>query len=348
MRVLLIKTSSLGDIIHTFPALSDARKQLPEIEFDWVVEEAFAELPHWHPAVRRVIPIAWRRWRKTLWRAQTWQQMKQFRRQLLAREYDAVIDAQGLLKSALISRLLDNKRYGLDKDSAREAWASYCYDHPIAVARGQHAVLRLRQLFARIFHYAVDEPLNYGISQFFTRQSAIRTVEKARLGVLFFHATTWQSKHWPLLYWQQLAALITANGYQVWLPWGNAGEYQNAQFIANRQPQVIVLPRQSLTQLAQKIAQSSACVAVDTGLAQLAAALGKPQLSLFGATRPVLTRPYGASQEYLKVKTDCAGCLKKHCSLQKIDRDGNTIQPMCYADITPQQVWEKLQEILDR
>ena len=120
MRVLIVKMSSLGDVIHTLPALTDAAEAIPGIKFDWVVEEAFAEIPAWHPAVDRVIPIALRRWRKTPWRSFGGPQWKKFRAQLDRHHYDAVIDPQGLLKSAFVSRLVRAPRFGMDKNSARE------------------------------------------------------------------------------------------------------------------------------------------------------------------------------------------------------------------------------------
>ena len=124
MRVLIVKTSSLGDIVHTFPALTDAANAIEDIQFDWVVEEGFVQMPAWHPAVDQVIPNAMRRWRRALWKTWLMGDWKRFVKRLQARHYDVVIDAQGLIKSALITRKALGSKHGLDKQSAREALAS--------------------------------------------------------------------------------------------------------------------------------------------------------------------------------------------------------------------------------
>ncbi|HIQ53746.1 MAG TPA: lipopolysaccharide heptosyltransferase I, partial [Pseudomonas pachastrellae] len=146
MRVLLIKTSSLGDVIHTLPALTDAARAIPGIRFDWVVEEGFAEIPSWHPAVDAVIPVAIRRWRKKPLQAVRSGEWGNFKRRLRETQYDLVIDAQGLLKSAWLTRYARAEVVGLDKSSAREPLAARFYQRRLAVAWGQHAVERTRQL----------------------------------------------------------------------------------------------------------------------------------------------------------------------------------------------------------
>lgn len=146
MRVLLIKTSSLGDVVHTLPALTDAARAIPGIKFDWVVEEGFAEIPTWHPAVGKVVPVAIRRWRKNLWQTIKSGEWRRFKQSVRAEKYDLVIDAQGLLKSAWLTRYVKAPVAGLDKNSAREPLAARFYSRRLAVARGQHAVERVRQL----------------------------------------------------------------------------------------------------------------------------------------------------------------------------------------------------------
>lgn len=164
MRVLIIKTSSLGDVIHTLPALTDAAHAIPGIRFDWVVEEGFAEIPSWHPAVDQVIPVAIRRWRKNLWQTIKSGEWKAFKQRVRERKYDLVIDAQGLVKSAWLTRYVKAPVAGLDRYSAREGWASRFYDRRLSVATGQHAVERVRQLFAMALAYDLPEGIgNYGL-----------------------------------------------------------------------------------------------------------------------------------------------------------------------------------------
>ena len=302
MRVLLVKTSSLGDVIHALPALTDAARAIPGITFDWVVEEGFAEIPTWHPSVGNVIPVAIRRWRKNLWETIKSGEWRRFKQRLRAEKYDLVIDAQGLLKSAWLTRYVKAPVAGFDRDSAREPLASRFYQRRLAVARGQHAVERLRQLFAVALGYDLPKGLgDYGLD-------VDRLVELPRQKpfVLFLHGTTWDTKHWPEVYWRDLAIRMGHLGVQVRLPWGNPAEKARAERIARELPHVVVLPKLNLAGVAKVLAGASACVAVDTGLGHLAAALDVPTISLFGPTNPGLTGAYGKSQIHLASDFPCA------------------------------------------
>jgi len=168
MRILIVKMSSMGDIIHTLPALTDAGLAIPGITFDWVVEEHFAEIPRWHPLVNQVIPVALRRWRKSFAKPKTWQEWVTFRNTVRATKYDFIIDAQGLLKSALVAWNARGKRRGFNKQSARESWAALFYQQTFFVAKKQHAISRLRQLFSQILGYRVPTTIpDYGIDRAF-------------------------------------------------------------------------------------------------------------------------------------------------------------------------------------
>ncbi len=154
MRVLVVKTSSMGDVLHTLPALTDAMQAMPDIRFDWVVEEGFAQIPSWHPAVERVLPVAIRRWRKAWFSAPISAERRAFRDALRAVRYDAVIDAQGLVKSAaLVTRLARGIKHGMDWQTAREPLASLFYNRRHPIAKAQHAVERTRELFAKSLGY---------------------------------------------------------------------------------------------------------------------------------------------------------------------------------------------------
>src|SRR5690554_151501 len=218
MRVLLIKTSSLGDVVHTLPALTDAQRALPYIRFDWVVEEGFAEIPSWHPAVDQVIPVAIRRWRKNFmktWRSGEW---KAFRKRLGSQQYDLIIDAQGLLKSAVLTRLNKAPAAGYDRDSIREPVASRFYDRRYPVSRELHAVERIRQLFAQALDYPMPvEVGDYGIDV--SRLPEVSVPEESF--AVFCHGTTWETKLWPEAYWRELTENESQKGLKVLLPWGN-------------------------------------------------------------------------------------------------------------------------------
>jgi len=295
VRVLVVKMSSLGDVIHTLPALTDAAAAVPGIRFDWVVEEAFSEIPAWHPAVDRVIPVALRRWRKTPFKSLTGPEWKAFRASLKLRHYDAVIDAQGLLKSAFIARMVGAPRFGLDKQSAREGLASHFYHHKISVARDLHAVQRIRLLFAHALKYTLSSASgDYGV-----RANLKTGGDKMPSSLLFFHGTARAEKLWPQERWIKLAKLVGQRNYVVWLPWGSPEERERAERIASAAENAQVLPRLDLLGLASMLMEVDGAVAVDTGLAHLSAALDVPTVSLYGPTHIELIGAYGRNQTHI-------------------------------------------------
>ncbi|QWV18455.1 lipopolysaccharide heptosyltransferase I [Stutzerimonas zhaodongensis] len=307
MRVLLVKTSSLGDVIHTLPALTDAQRAIPGIQFDWVVEEGFAEIPAWHPAVAQVIPVAIRRWRKHPLQTVRSGEWRRFKARLRETRYDLVIDAQGLLKSAWLTRYVKAPVAGFDRDSIREPLASRFYDRCYAVPRDQHALERVRQLFAQALGYSIPEMIaDYGLD----RSQLATPGEQPYL--LFLHGTTWPSKHWPEAYWRQLAERMSEFGWAIRLPWGNAEEKARAERIAQGLPSASVLPRLNLGGVAKVVAGARACVAVDTGLGHLAAALDVPSISLYGPTLPGRVGAYGRSQVHLCAPGPNAGKGDRH------------------------------------
>ncbi|HEN8800385.1 lipopolysaccharide heptosyltransferase I [Pseudomonas sp. CM25] len=346
MRVLIIKTSSLGDVIHTLPALTDAAHAIPGIRFDWVVEEGFAEIPSWHPAVDQVIPVAIRRWRKNLWQTIKSGEWKAFKQRVRERKYDLVIDAQGLVKSAWLTRLVKAPVAGLDRYSAREGWASRFYDRRLSVATGQHAVERVRQLFAMALAYDLPEGLgDYGLDL------QRLQLPPAAPYVVFLHGTTWVTKHWPEAYWRELAERMGRRKLEVRLPWGNPAEKARAERIAQGLNNCQVLPKLNLVGVARVLAAAKACVAVDTGLGHLAAALDVPTISLFGPTNPGLTGAYGRTQIHQASDWPCAPCLQKKCtykpSADDLRRfDLNREWPLCFTRLNPEHVASRLSALL--
>jgi len=333
VRVLVVKTSSLGDVLHTLPALTDAARQLPGITFDWVVEEAFAEVPAWHAAVDSVIPVALRRWKHNPFKVLRAGEPQAAVRQLRRHKYDLVIDAQGLLKSAVIARFARGPRAGLDRDSAREPIAASAYHRKFAVPRQQHAVQRVRQLFAAALAYELPDAVpDYGIKQHFSVRAAERYL-------VFLHGTTWPTKHWPEQYWTELASMAAAEGLQVKLPWGNKAERERAARIAAVHTAVEVLPRMSLGELAPLIASASGVVGVDTGLVHLAAALGRPCITLYGSTDPGLIGTLGEGQVHLQVQFECAPCHNRKCMYEA----RSAVSPACYETLKPEKVWSQIE-----
>lgn len=338
MKVLLIKMSSLGDVFHALPAVQDAYQQVPNLEIHWLVEEAFADIPSWHPAVTKVIPIAWRRWRKNLTNSDVRAEMKAFYKDLSSTEYDIVLDAQCLIKSAAVTRLAKGPRYGLDKHSCREPLAAMAYQHPQSVAKGQHAIPRVRQLLSQVLKYPIPDTFSYGIDRSRWPHPDMKGDYQGEYW-LFLHGTTWDTKLWPETYWVELAKLVVASGRKVVLPWGNDEEKQRAERIAKDTVGVDVLPKMGLNALNAYLAHAQAVIGVDTGLSHVVAALEVPSVAIYGATDAVLTGVLGPKVDVLSSRLKCAPCLNKQCTHP--DRnDGNPAQPPCYRSIEPQRVFE--------
>lgn len=305
MRVLVIKLTSMGDVIHILPALTDAQKAIPEIEFDFVVEESFQEIPGWHPAVREVIPVATRRWRKNLIasRRQIMSAIKRLREQ----RYDVIIDAQGLLKSAFIASLVKGQRHGYNAQSIREPLASRLYQHTHSVDQSLHAIARVRRLFAQSLGYSYspeqqsgsEKELDYGLVQNNIVVKKDDVLKKENPYIIFLHGTTWKAKEWPTENWCALAEKVSKT-HKVLLPWGNDIEYRRALTIAENISEVEVLPKLKLSSLAHLIVDATAIVAVDTGLGHLSAALSKPTLSIYGPTDTKLIGALGDNQVHIR------------------------------------------------
>ena len=294
MRVLIVKTSSMGDVLHTLPALTDAQQAIPGIQFDWVVEEGFAQIPSWHSAVDRVIPVAIRRWRKAWFSAPIKAERKAFRDAVRLQQYDAIIDAQGLVKSAaLVTRLARGVKHGMDWSTAREPLASLFYNRKHHIAKQQHAVERTRELFAKSLGYAKPQSQgDYAIAQHFVNECNADTGQYA----VFLHATTRDDKHWPEANWRDLIGLLNNTGIRIKLPWGAPHEEERAKRLAEGFPYVDVLPRMSLEDVARILAGAKFVVSVDTGLSHLTAALDRPNITLYGPTDPGLIGGYGKNQ----------------------------------------------------
>lgn len=359
-KILMVKMTSMGDVLHVLPALEDIAERVEDVSIDWMVEDSFAEIPSWHPLVARVIPVASRRWRQL-----SWANIKAFAtfvKGLRAERYDYIIDAQGLMKSAIFSRFArlkrGGKRIGFAGSSIKEWPAAWLYSKRVRVARNEHAVERIRQLIgggldARVTatkrSYKIlegveraakklDQPLLIEAVQ----AAAVRSKqhgEQATLGPIFLlHGTTWATKHLPEPLWYRIAEQVIAERYTPVLAWGNDQEFERAQRIAEQVAGAVVLPKASLTALAQLLATAQGAIAVDTGLGHLAAALDIPCVSLYGATDPTLTGTYGQFQAHLQAEIACAPCLSKVCTEL---RPGST-EPPCYATFGAATAWRAL------
>ena len=292
-HILLVKTSSLGDVLHNLPVVSDIVRHYPDAHIDWLVEENFAALPRLHPAVRSVIPVAIRRWRGKLlnagsWR-ETWREIRAFRAALAAQHYDIAIDTQGLLKSALLMRGAHGLRCGFDRHSAREPLAASLYQRTFSVATGQHAVERNRQLAAQAIGYKLDGDADYGI------KPPVNGRPDWLLGgtyIVLLHATSRSDKLWSEANWIALGRYLHGKNIRCVLPWGSAAEKMRSLRIASAIPDAVTPPRLNLSEAASLLGSAHAVIGVDTGLSHLAAALNVPTIGIYTATDPALTGLY--------------------------------------------------------
>jgi heptosyltransferase-1 len=279
--VLVVRPSSLGDIVHALAIVSDIREQRPELAIDWVAEDMFAPLVALDRRVRRVIPVALRRWRRRPFAPATWREAAAFRRDLRRDAYDAVLDLQEQIKGAYLSWLARGPLHGPDRASIREPIATIAHRHHHAVDPNQHFVDRCRQLSAAALGYRVAGAPRFGIA---APPPAADSPIPGRPYVVLLHATSRDDKLWPEAHWRALIAWFARSGLTCVLPWGSEMERARSERFAAGEPMTLVPPRQGLPALATLLARAELVVGVDTGLVHLGAALGTPVVSLFVAT----------------------------------------------------------------
>ncbi|WP_428241830.1 lipopolysaccharide heptosyltransferase I [Gynuella sp.] len=333
MKILLVKLSSMGDIFHTYPAISDLKQIYPDARVDWLVDQQFAEIAGWHPGVEQIHAVPLRALKKNA-SAELKQQLRETLRRLRQERYDYIIDAQGLMKSAWLSYRLNGVRYGYDWSSARESLASLCYQHKLSVAVDQHAVDRIRQLFAQVLGYQ-QQLLHLPESGLDPQQWLRPTEAPARYG-LVFPGTTWLTKHWRESYWLEFLDRQTIDD-AVYVGWGSPQERLLAERISQQQTTAKVFSeRLSFAEMARWIAHASWVVGVDTGFVHLASAMQKPVLGLFGPTTPKHTGVTGHRSDNLCSELPCFPCRKKIC---KIADDPDSV--VCMEQMKPQTVLDK-------
>lgn len=290
-EILFIKTSSLGDVIHHMPAVTDTRKRFPDAKISWMVEEAYVPLAKLHPGVNDVIPVAVRRWRKAILKpstfSKTWKEVSRLRAKLRLKRFNKIIDTQGLVKTVMLSKWARGERHGYDAKSIREPLASRFYHVKHAVSREMHAVDRNRALTAASLGYAAEGGPDYGIDR-----KRIAPVSDAPYALLF-HATAQERKEWPEAYWIEVGKALEAKGITPVLPWGNDREHARSHRIKNALKNARVPDKAPLGEVAGLIAGATLVVGVDTGLLHLAAALEVPLVAIFIATKPGLSGPVG-------------------------------------------------------
>jgi len=325
----------MGDLMHALPAITDAAAAIPDIEFDWVVDHAFADVPLWHPNVKNVIKTAHRQWRKQLITAWRDGRLANFYTQLNGQDYDVIIDLQSNLKSAVVSWLRKGDVHGLDKDYCREKLAHWAYKYRYTVNVKQHSIEKMRELMAQALNYELpDKPADYGVDLSVYDLPKL-DFELPKKYLLFVHNASWLTKLWSLSSWQALVQKAVAQDYSVLLPCGSDEEYQRAQQIASVNPQALALPKLSLNEMAAITHKATGAVCSDTGLAHLAAVAGIPAVTLYGATDPKLIGTQGKNQQHIISEV-----------LDKALENPKKGEPIGMQNITVEQVWDRLEGLL--
>ncbi|MDX8379845.1 MAG: lipopolysaccharide heptosyltransferase I [Gallionella sp.] len=339
MKILLVRLSSLGDILHLFPAVSDLHGCYPDAEIHWLVEPAFAQMVGWHSVVDKVITVPLRSYKKQWWRLP--RLLAEVRQQLKAEKYDLVLDAQGLLKSAVLSRLACADVYGFHADSARESLAARFYKKTVKVAQGLPVIEKNRQLVSQLFGAEAQTPADFGLGSFCQQQRKMGLPPHLasfvdRPCLLLLHGTTWDSKYWPESSWRELVSLLYQQGWRCLLPWGNEAEQQRAQRLAD-EGLAQVLPSLSLAELVAVLLHTQGFVSVETGIGHLATVLNMPGIMLHGPTDPNYSGILQLSCQHLISYLDCSPCFKRECPKRASPVD----TPPCQVALTPQRVFEQ-------
>ena len=339
MRLLIVKLTSFGDVIHTFPAISDLKAARPDIEIDWMVEEAFAPFVELHPAVSPIHPVSFRRLRSppTRWALIPMEAVR-LGRTLRGRRYDLVVDLQGLLKSAIPALLAGTGVAGYDAGSAREPAASRLYRWTIGVPRAMHAVERSRRLLAG----AVGYPVPTGQGRYGLRVLGGRDPVLPERYAIVMHSASWDTKLWPERNWRGVIAEITKGGRSVVLPWGTPEEKARAERLAIDIEGVHVLPTvMAGAELARVVSGADFAIGLDSGLMHLATALDVPGIWLFGPTDPGLTGPYGKDQTVIASSYREAPCRRRTCDREPGGR-------CCMQAIDPYDVVDAIEALASR
>jgi heptosyltransferase-1 len=304
-KILLVKLSSLGDVLHNLPIVWDLRKRLPQAQIDWIVEEGYVHLleplrtTEKFRGIDRIIPVAFRRWRKNLFSFKTWREFFAMRKLLQAITYDVVLETQGLLKSALVCVLADKSDQaaisGLGnatEHSGYEPMARMFYNQSIHVPLRCHAIDRSRWVMCSAFDWPLlnrneEPPLFYPND--FVEQLVPLPIEGLRKQpngtsvpyVVCFHSTARAAKRWPNENWVELGKALSSQGYQVLFPWGSSEEMKISALLASQVPGAIVPRAFSIEEAYRLVAHAALTIGVDTGLTHLSAVLGRPTIEIY-------------------------------------------------------------------
>jgi heptosyltransferase-1 len=279
MSLLVVRPSSLGDLVYALAIVSDVLRHRPGTAIDWVAEAGFRPLLSLDPRLRSVVPLALRRWRRTPWSIASWREARAFAHALRRERYEVVLDAQEQLKGTLVACVARGTRHGFAWDSAREPLATLLDHVHHAVPRDLHFMHRMRLLAASALGYEIDGPPRWQLAPPFAPPLA-----PGRRYAVALTATSRAEKHWPRAQWQALLTRLAQAGLSVVLPWGSPAERAFCESLAAGAPHAIVPGWLTLPDAAAALRDAELCVGVDTGFTHLAAALGTPTVAIFTAT----------------------------------------------------------------
>jgi heptosyltransferase-1 len=304
-KILLVKLSSLGDVLHNLPIVWDLRERLPDAQIDWIVEEAYVHLlqplktTKTFRGIDRIIPVAFRRWRKNLLSLRTWSEFFAMRKALQVTAYDVLLETQGLLKSALVCALAKKSNTAIvaglgnaTEHSGYEPMARMFYTESAHVPIRCHAIDRSRWVMCSAFDWPLlnrkEEPPHFYPQEFLGKLPPLvfEGLKKTEQGapapyVVCFHSTARAAKRWPNEHWVELGNILSSQGYQVILPWGSESEMKVSALIASQISGAIVPRAFSIEEAYSLVAHAALTVGVDTGLTHLSAVLGKPTVEIY-------------------------------------------------------------------
>lgn len=342
-KILITKITSMGDLIQTLPAITDAVKAFPGLKFDWIAEESFKEIPRLHPSVDKIITLPYRRWKKNKWQALKSGEIAEFLKVLRSERYEMIIDAQSNLKSAFVSALARGKRVGLDGKSVHEYGAHLAYHKKVRVNRKQNHAERVRQMMAAVLGYELPKTqADYGVDPANLPSLNFKLPEKF---VMAIPITSASNKLWPESYWDEVIKDLVRCGYEVVLPWWSDEEKARALRLKNNSPLIHLLPILSLSEKASVLFQAKAAISIDTGLAHMAAMLNIPNICIYGSSNPDLCGTIGAKQIHLRANApSCSPCSRAKCAYE----GSSDYKPACLETIKPEQVLESFYKLLSK
>tara|TARA_Y100001970_G_scaffold77358_1_gene98302 strand:+ start:2035 stop:2979 length:945 start_codon:yes stop_codon:yes gene_type:complete len=311
----------MGDLMHALPALSEAKENINDISFDWVVDKNFASVPSWHPLVDKIITTDHRNWKKQFFSKDTRESLRHVVNKLNEGNYDLVVDMQNNLKSAFISYLIKHDVIGMDAKSAREFPAHLAYSNKINVDKRLHAIERQKELLGKALGYKCKKNnVNFGaLFKNFVKPN----IELANEYIVLVQNASWITKQWSIENWQELIRRIEEKGVPMLLPSGNLEELERAKEICSISDMAQALDLMSLNEIAYIIKNANFSICSDTGLAHLSALVGTPSITLYGPTKTSLIGTYGESQIHLVGENKDINNIKVSEVIGKLEQNSN-------------------------